>query len=89
MAEKDTGKPYDGRAKMKMIATSKFPKNMNEHHFEEGEEFETHPNLAHNVYKKNGWATFANPEDEQDLSNVDTSILPKGKAGTMTKEGVK
>jgi hypothetical protein len=78
MAKTDTGKPFDGRAKVKMIATAKAPFH------NEGEEFECHPNIAHNVFKKKGYAKFVNPEDDKDLANVDESVLG-GEAKVMTK----
>lgn len=86
--KEEQGKPFDGRAKVKMIATATAP------YHSEGEEIITHPNLAHNVYKKNGWATFAEPEDEKDLANVDEDELAKPvktstEPGIMTTEGVK
>lgn len=71
MAKKEVKKDFDITAKVKMIATKTAP------HHEEGEEFECHPNIAHNVFKKKGYAKFADPKDEADLSEVNEVTLEK------------
>lgn len=84
-------KDFDAQARVTMIATDKAP------HHKAGEEFEVHPNLAKNVFERNGYAKYKDDRDSKNLANVNETVLAnnaaedaeKEKAGTMTTEGVK
>ena len=78
---KEIVKEFDATAKVKMIATATAP------HHKEGEEFEVHPNIAHNVFHKKGYAKFVDAKDEKDLTNVNEVTLARKEAKTMTTKG--